>query len=207
MVARPTPIKLLEIAIMLGLALGSPKPVARADNAGSVDQKKEETRALWVTRWDYKTPEHVRAIVSNAAQYGFNTLYFQVRGEATTYYPSDIEPWAWELSSKDDVSLTGTDPGWDPLALAISEARKHGLDIHAYMNVLPGWKQEKAPPASSGQLFATHPEWFMVDAEGRTMDPKRLEFYAFLNPILPEVRAHLRLVFAEVARRMLRGKD
>jgi uncharacterized lipoprotein YddW (UPF0748 family) len=158
-----------------------------------------EVRALWVTRWDYRTPDDVRAIVRNAAQTGFNRLFFQVRGEATCFFPSSVEPWAWELSG--DISQTGRDPGWDPLALAIDLAHGSGLELHAYLNVLPAWKKEIPPPKSSSHVFVTHPEWIMVDSQGHAMSPERHKFYAFLNPALPEVRTYLVRVFGDVARR------
>jgi uncharacterized lipoprotein YddW (UPF0748 family) len=67
-------------------------------------------RALWITRFDYTTPEDVSAIVSNAAEAGFTDLFFQIRGNATAYYRSALEPWAFELSGG-KVELLGQDPG------------------------------------------------------------------------------------------------
>ncbi len=158
-----------------------------------------EVRALWVTRWDYKTRDDVVAIVKNTAQYGFNHILFQVRGNATVGYPSDVEPWAWRLTG-DSPKTTGRNPGWDPLDLAVREAHAHGLSIHAYLNVLPGWRGIEDPPKTSGQLWSVHPEWFMVDAAGQRMKPYET-WYAFLSPHHPQVREHLKKVFAEVASR------
>jgi uncharacterized lipoprotein YddW (UPF0748 family) len=69
-----------------GQGMGEPPTVHRGREA--------EARMLWVTRWDYKTPEDVRAIVANAASLNFNVILFQVRGNGTVFYPSAIEPWA-----------------------------------------------------------------------------------------------------------------
>lgn len=157
-----------------------------------------EVRALWVTRWDYRSPEDVRRILANAAWAGFNRVYFQVRGAGTCFYPSKIEAWTWELHG--DVAMTGKDPGWDPLALAIAEAHRLGMQLHAYLNVLPGWKNETSPPPSSRQLYVAHPEWFMVDKRGRRMSPVRHKFYAFLNPARADVRAYLADLFSELTR-------
>lgn len=165
----------------------------------------QEVRALWVTRWDYTSPEHVTAIMENAASLHFNVVLFQVRGNATAFYPSAIEPWAWELTG-DDASSTGQDPGWDPLARAVEEAHARGLEIQAYMNVFPAWRSQDYPPRDSGQLWWTHPEWFMVDAAGHRMVPRDHRFtpypdwYAFISPGVPEVQDHLGSVFEEVAR-------
>jgi len=166
-----------------------------------------EGRAVWVTRWDYKTPDDVRRIVDNCAKTGFNMILFQVRGNATAFYRSSIEPWAWELTSTGPAT-TGHDPGFDPLALAIERAHRHGVELHAYMNVFPGWMSQKYSPPEVGQVWTQHPEWFVVDREGRKMipwdrdlSPQKRDYYSFLNPALPEVKDYTVSVFREVAER------
>lgn len=156
-------------------------------------------RAIWVSRYEYKTPADVEQIVKNLANAGFTDLFFQVRANGTAYYKSQLEPWAFELSgSGADVSLLGTDPGWDPLQLAIDTAKGTRLRIHAYMNVLPGWKGFEDPPPEAEQLWTAHPDWFMIDSLGSKMLPTP-GWYAFLNPVIPEVRAHLRAVARELS--------
>jgi uncharacterized lipoprotein YddW (UPF0748 family) len=157
-----------------------------------------QIRALWVTRFDYASPQDVARIMANVGEAGFTDVFFQIRGNGTAFYHSDVEPWAYELSG-DKVSALGTDPGWDPLQLAIDEARPHGLRVHAYMNVLPGWKGLEEPPASAKQLWTEHPDWFMVDALGDKMLPTS-GWYSFVNPVLPEVRRHLRGIVKELCR-------
>ena len=166
-----------------------------------------EGRAIWVTRWDYKTPDDIRRIVDNCARTHFNMILFQVRGNATAFYRSSIEPWAWELTSSGPLT-TGQDPGFDPLALAIQRARRRGVELHAYMNVFPGWRSQKYPPPEAGQVWTRHPEWFMVDRQGQKMiprdqdvDPSLETFYSFLNPAHPEVQDYTVAVFREVAER------
>lgn len=165
----------------------------------------KEVRALWVTRWDYKTADDVRKIVDNAASMNFNVILFQVRGHGTVYYPSKIEPWAWELTS-DSPETTGKDPGWDPLKLAIQEAHSRGVELHAYVNVFPAWRTQSFPPPDSGQLWWTHPDWFMCDAAGRRMiprdrsvNPKVGDWYSFISPGVPEVQDYLADLFEELA--------
>jgi len=153
-------------------------------------------RALWVTRFDYTTAADVRQIVDNVAQAGFTDLFFQIRGNGTAFYKSQIEPWAFELSGG-KVGRLGTDPGWDPLQLALDTAQPHGLRVHAYMNVLPGWKGLVDPPTATRQLWTAHPDWFMVDSLGQKMLPTA-GWYAFINPVLPEVRAYLRGIVGEL---------
>lgn len=151
--------------------------------------RSEPIRAIWVTRWDYTKPEDVAAIMRNCRNAGFNTVMFQARGCASTMYPSRLEPWAEELNGKD--------PGYDPLALACSEAHRNGLEIHAWVNVVPGWFGKK-PPKNSNHIFYRKPEWFFHDAWGRRQP---MGWYSSLNPCLPEVRAYLTDVMRDLVKR------
>lgn len=159
--------------------------------------------ALWVTRFDYDRPEDVRRIIQNVGEAGFTDVFFQIRGNGTTFYPSQLEPRAYELSGH-DLSNLGNDPGWDPLQLALDAAKPYGLRVHAYMNVLPGWKGLKDPPAAAEQLWTAHPDWFMVDSLGDRMLPTA-GWYAFINPVMPEVRRHLKGLAQELCRYDIAG--
>ena len=154
-------------------------------------------RALWVTRWDYKSPEDVRQIMNRAKEFGASDVLFQVRGEATVFYPSRIEPWAWELTG-DDADSLGKDPEWDPLAVALEEAKRVQVGLHAWVNVFPGWRGLNPVPAKVDQVWVRHRSWFMLDQGKRLMRPSA-QFYAFLSPGNPEVRQHLTAVIRELA--------
>ncbi len=162
-----------------------------------------EVRAIWVTRFDYKKPADVEAVVANCVRAGFTDIFFQIRGNGTVFYPSRTEPWAFELTGE-NASTTGRNPGWDPLRTAADSAKKHGIRLHAYMNVLPGWRGLQEPPRSAGQNWTAHPEWFMVDSLGQRMRPTS-GWYSFLNPALPEVRQHLTQLAAELSRYDIAG--
>lgn len=146
-----------------------------------------ETRALWVTRWDYNSPSDVQRIVENASALHFNELLFQVRGNGTVFYNSSIEPWAEELNNHN--------PGWDPLKLAIRLAHRKGLQLHAWINVYPAWRGT-SPPEDTSQLYFTHPSWFMWDQFG---NPQQLNsHYVYLSPTHPEVKKYLLDVCSEI---------
>jgi uncharacterized lipoprotein YddW (UPF0748 family) len=147
----------------------------------------EPVRAIWVARFHYRYPNDVRAILRNCAKLGCNTVLWQVRGNGTVAYRSQIEPWSREFYHED--------PGFDPLALAVAEAHASGLRIEAWVNLMPGWKG-KDPPPIRNQLYHTHPEWFLHDATGRRQPLN--DHYVILNPCLPEVRRYLTSVMEEI---------
>jgi len=176
-------IAILFIPIVLDGCHGAKAP-PRIHRTGPVADG--SLRAIWVTRWDYKSPRDIAAIMENCRQAGFNTVLFQVRGNGTAFYRSRLEPWADELG--------GRDPGFDPLGVACQEAHKRGLSLHAWANVMPGWRGKK-PPTNPRQLYRARADWFWRDAQGRRQP---LGWYNSVNPCYPEVRRYLTDVMHEI---------
>jgi uncharacterized lipoprotein YddW (UPF0748 family) len=171
--------------LSLILAVLALPAAARADGVPSND-----VRAIWVTRFDYRSEEDVRSVLANSASLGFNTVLFQVRGQADAYYRSRLEPWAERLG--------GEDPGFDPLETACREARRLGMALHAWINVMPAWKG-RTPPGDRRHVYYRHPEWIVTAPDGRR---QRLnDHYLCLNPCLPAVREHVTAVARDIAAR------
>lgn len=170
------------VAVLLLLLGCAPEPPRAAP--------RPTCRAIWITRWDTLTADDVRRAVRECADAGFDTLLFQVRGNATVSFRSSYEPWAEQSGWRD--------PGFDPLALAIEEAHAAGLALHAWVNVMPAWWGAE-PPANREHLYHRRPEWFWYDQEG-ARQPLARDFYVSVNPCLPEVRAYLVELLAELAR-------
>src|SRR5258706_9716709 len=96
--------------------------------AGRLDAQ-PEFRGAWVATvfnldWPSKAglsaPEQkaqLREILDRAQQLKLNAILLQVRSMSDACYASKREPWSVFLSGKQ-----GVDPGYDPLAFAISEA-------------------------------------------------------------------------------------
>jgi uncharacterized lipoprotein YddW (UPF0748 family) len=138
-------------------------------------------RAIWVTRFDYRSKRDVIEIFERCDDLQIDTVMFQVRGNATAFYKSSMEPWAEQLGGKD--------PGFDPLAIALREAHARGMLLHAWVNVMPAW-WGTTPPKDPKQLYNAHPEWMWYDQNG---DRQALSdrFYVSVNPCLPEVRRYI----------------
>jgi uncharacterized lipoprotein YddW (UPF0748 family) len=73
--------------------------------------------------------EQIIQILEAAHSARLNTLFVQVRPECDALYASSIEPWSRYLTG-----VQGRAPGYDPLAVFISEGRKRGIAIHAWIN-------------------------------------------------------------------------
>ncbi|MDX1617021.1 MAG: family 10 glycosylhydrolase [Candidatus Promineifilaceae bacterium] len=122
-----------------------------------------EVRAVWVTRFEWAntstTPATISEIVDDIAYAGFNTIYFQVRGEADAYYQPGLEPWGRRLTGN-----LGQDPGWDPLADMIQKAHAKGLQVHAYINTYPVWGGCSPPPTGTNPQ---HLYYKLLDVHGQ----------------------------------------
>ncbi len=100
-----------------------------------------EGRALWVSRFDFRTADDIRRVVAQAADAHFNQIWMQVRGAAAAFYPSALEPWDERLTG-----ALGGIPNWDPLGLMVQEAHRAGLEVQAWINVYPAWQGAAPPP-------------------------------------------------------------
>ena len=150
----------------------------------------EAQRFLWITRWDFRDERDVRRIVTDAAEAGFDALVFQVRGAASTLYPSSLEPRAPEL--------TDAPVDFDPLRTALLAAHARGLEVHAWVNVVPSW-WGLVPPADPLHVYNRHPEWHWFDGKSHRQALSE-GFYVSLNPCLPGVRDYIVAVLEELVR-------
>ena len=108
---------------------------------------KHEVRAVWLTTFAGLDWPHTKAvneasvmqqkkelvdILDSLKKSNINTILFQTRVRATTLYPSAIEPWDACLTGK-----PGCAPGYDPLAFAVNECHKRGMEIQAWVVAMP----------------------------------------------------------------------
>src|SRR5581483_9496066 len=96
------------------------------------------------------------ALLDHAAQLHLNTIILQVRPACDAMYASSIEPWS--------EYLTGTqgrapEPAYDPLAFAVEEAHKRGMELHAWFNPFRAWHIWDRSPVAPNHVTKTHPEW------------------------------------------------
>lgn len=126
--------KKVFLAIAASLALSAMWPASAAP--------KREFRSTWMAGmgidWPYKdackndkilAQRQLCDYLDKLKSQNFNGVCIHVRPRADAYYRSTLEPW-----SSDFTGTRGKDPGWDPLAFAIEECHKRGLECYAWAN-------------------------------------------------------------------------
>ena len=174
-----------------------------------------EARALWVTRFEYTTASAVdfakiATIFQKAASAHFNVVYFQVRTSGDALYFSDLEPCSPRMCGK----LGGPRPAQDPLVVALTEAAKYGIQVHAWVNAYTGFIAGSTTACNQfitstpSNWLKAHPEWsvstknFTTGVITRQVDNcLATSEYMWVSPGVPEVRAQLATVAADLARR------
>ena len=108
------------------------------------------------------------AILDRAVQLKLNVLIFQVRPACDALYASRIEPWS--------EYLTGTmgkppEPFYDPLAFAVEEAHKRGLELHAWFNPFRARLLTAKSPAATNHISKARPQLVRQYGEFLWLDP------------------------------------
>lgn len=109
-----------------------------------------------------------------------NGICFQVRAQCDAVYKSSYEPWSAVMTG-----TRGLDPGWDPLAYAIEECHKRGLECYAWINP---FRWSNGPDYNTPQDKKVKENGWVLSWDG----------YYVLNPALPEARAHILKVCEEI---------
>src|SRR5690606_12705991 len=106
-------------------------------------EPKREFRAAWIATvanidWPSRpglSPEEQRAemlsLLDMAQSLQMNAVVLQVRPACDSIFPSLLEPWSPYLSG---TMGEGPEDGYDPLAFAVAEAHRRGLELHAWFN-------------------------------------------------------------------------
>lgn len=158
---------------------------------------KREFRAVWVATvanidWPSKkglsSDEQKKELVAMFDRFkalNFNAIVLQVRPMCDALYESKFEPWSEYLTGEQ-----GKSPGYDPLAFAVAEAHKRGLELHAWFNPYraAGPTSKSAPAAN--HLTKTRPD--LAKEYGK---------HHWLNPTHPVVQKHSLAVMLDVVMR------
>jgi uncharacterized lipoprotein YddW (UPF0748 family) len=185
--------------LVLALAGGAVQPPAAAEAPPPVER---EFRGLWVAAvdtadgvdWPSKRTLTTReqkaeltAILDRAVDLHLNVIVLQVRGSCDAMYDSKIEPWSEYLTGQMGRAPR---PWYDPLAFAVEEAHKRGLELHAWFNPYRARFRDLKTPASPNHVSVTHPG--LVRTYGK---------FLWLDPTEPGTRDYSLSVIMDVVRR------
>ena len=124
------------------------------------------------------------ALLDHAVQLHLNAIIFQVRPSADAVYASAIEPWSEYLTG---VQGRPPAPYYDPLAFAIQEAHKRGLELHAWFNPFRvRLASAKSPPAWN-DVIRTHPGFIRQYGDLTWLDPGDPAARAYVLSIVLDV--------------------
>lgn len=197
------------------LMLSSPLVTNAQDavkTAAPVKPPPNEVRALWVVRTTLTSKEKIRTLVESAASAGFNTLIVQVRGRGDAYYRSQWEPRA--------AALKDQPADFDPLAVTLTEAKRKGLKVHAWVNTNLLANLDELPNQPE-HIYNARPEWLAVPravaAELYGMTPSTPRYRAavvewskanrgelegvYVSPAHPAVREHIYSIWMDILSR------
>src|SRR5262245_56033859 len=144
----------------------------------------------WPSRRDLTVPDQQRellAILDRAVELRLNAVVLQVRPAGDALYASTLEPWSEFLTGK---MGRPPEPFYDPLAFAVSEAHRRGLELHAWLN-----PYRMRHPAETSAFSPKH------IARRRPDLVRRYGPYLWLDPGSAEVRAYTSRVVVDIVRR------
>ena len=127
------------------------------------------------------------AMLDRLVALNLNAMILQVRPATDALYASALEPWS--------PYLTGTmgkapDPLYDPLAFAVAEAHKRGIELHAWFNPFRAKHAAFRDSISATHISRTQPH--LVRRYGRSL---------WMDPGDPEVHRHSLAVILDVVNR------
>lgn len=151
-----------------------------------------EIRAVWLTtNWKLDWPGNkstvqdqkieLQRILDELKKLNFNTVFFQTRAQGKVFYRSKIEPLSPYFNHANN---------FDPLAFAIEECHKRGMECHAWIITYPDEsvpskrKRSKQKKIDKSAIKPSH--------------YKQVNGTWYLDPGRPESRAHLLSLVKEV---------
>ncbi len=171
----------------------------------SYQPKAGELRGVWIAtveNIDFGThtdaasfQRDFRNMLQALAGKNFNAVFFQVRPNNDAFYPSRLNPWSRWLTGQEGKRI----PGFDPLKFMTEEARRRGMEFHAWLN--PYRVIGKTKLSKSAYLATLAPENFArrhpeLVLEAPLSGGQRL---LFLDPGRPEVIQHVIATVSEIA--------
>ncbi len=158
-------------------------------------QDPPELRALWVDAFHegIRSPREAADLVAAAQRAHINTLIVQVRRRGDALYTKGVEP---------PLADPFYDPTFDALAAIVDAGHAAGLEVHAWINAMPVWRDEAAP-ADARHLFNQHGPSAVGAENWLTSSPSgdhKFPVGYFLDPGHPAAAAYLAEIYLNIVR-------
>lgn len=188
--ARLAPLVAAAVGLLLS-GCAARRPAAAAPTTAP----NEEIRALWVDAFHagIRTAQEAEELVAAAKRAHLNTLFVQVRRRGDALYTRSFEP---------PLEDPAFDPGFDALENVVRVAHQHGLEVHAWINAMPVWR-DAVPPRDPRHIFNQHGPTRSGEENWLTLAPNgesRFPVGYFLDPGHPAAAAHLVEVYLNLVR-------
>ncbi len=164
--------------------------------AQSMPVRPVEARSVWLDRGTIVATRGAKGmsqLFDKLKTAGINVVYFESNNAGFTMYPSKMATQNPETS------------GWDPLGSALSEAKKRGMEFHAWFwtfsvgnakhNPIVGKEADYPGPVLSTHDFA----WALATQTGSLLPPRQFEYW--IDPSNPECRNYVKKLVSEVVNR------
>ncbi len=184
------------LVLAAALTLMSPRAASAQAPPGLPITAAPELRALWVDAFHagIRSPEEAAQLIADARRIHINTLIVQVRRRGDALYTGGLEP------SLDDPNYNAS---FDALAHIVEKVHAAGLQVHAWLNAMPVWRDE-APPKDARHVFNLHGPaaagencWLTSTRDGQQKFPVGY----FLDPGHPQAQNHLVAVYLDIVKR------
>ena len=151
-----------------------------------VETVKHEYRAVWLATikgldWPRETDKgnyeaqkaHLCTILDSLEAININTVLLQTRIRGDVIYPSMIEPFAPVFTGRHGLA-----PDYDPLAFAIEECHKRGMQLHAWLVTIPlgdaayvkEHGKQSLPVRKPGMCARSKGAWYMEPSHSATVE-------------------------------------
>jgi uncharacterized lipoprotein YddW (UPF0748 family) len=161
--------------------------------AQSMPVRPVEARAVWLDRGTIvaaRSPDGLAAVFDKLRNAGVNTVYFETNNAGFCTYPTKVS-----VQNPETI-------GWDPLGTAVKEAKKRGMELHAWIwtfavgnlrhNPIVNKDADYPGPVLSNKDFS----WALARQNGALLPNNQPEFW--INPANPEGRQFIKELATEI---------
>ena len=147
----------------------APKPVARQEFRGVYVAT--VANIDWPSAPGLSTAQQqaeLLKLLDLAVRLRLNAIILQVRPAGDVLYPSPVEPWSEFLTGR---MGRAPEPFYDPLAFAITEAHRRGLELHAWVNPFRASHPKATGPVAANHVSRARADWVRTYGRYRWLDP------------------------------------